>query len=284
MKEEEIRGLFKKGFEASREEKERQDRARENMGKKLFRFFLGAPEKGKSSTEAEIRFLTEEPINFYEHTIKGVHNGKEVYDSYTCTGEDCPFCKDGDRPTYKGAFLVVDRTEFEYTDKDGKKKTGKDRVKLFVQGMRVVSQLDRISERYGLSNRDVTLVRLGKGTDTTYTIEKGDKDELTSKEVENLLPDKLREEYDGTMESLYSMIEEQLMMCTKDYVPDDEDEEEEDEDDSAVIGVEEEEEKPAPKKKLGKKKAMFKSTSRSENSLKPKSIGNERAKKLMRSK
>ena len=59
-------------------------------------------------------------------------------------------------------------------------------------------------------------------------------------------------------------------------------EEEEDEDDSAVIGVEEE--KPAPKKKLGKKKSMFKSTSRSENSLKPKSIGNERAKKLMRSK
>ena len=31
-------GLFKKGFEASREEKARQDEARENAGKKLWRF------------------------------------------------------------------------------------------------------------------------------------------------------------------------------------------------------------------------------------------------------
>ena len=270
-------GLFKKGFEASREEKARQDEARENAGKKLWRFFMPAPEKGKSSTEAELRFLTEEPINFYEHTTKSVRNGKEFYDNYTCTGENCPFCADGDRPTYKGAFLVVDRREFEYTDKDGKKRTGKDQVRLFVQGMRVVSQLDRISEKYGLSNRDVTLVRLGKGTETTYTVEKGDKDELTSREVEQLLPDKLREDYDGTSDSLYSIIEEQLMMNTKDYNPEEEKEEIEDDEDS-VIGVEEEPEE-RPKKKLGKKKSVFKST---ENSVKPKEVGNTRAKKLLR--
>lgn len=269
--------LFKKGFEASREEKARQDEARESAGKKLWRFFMTAPEKGKTSTEAEVRFLTEEPINFYEHTIQGNRNGKVAYDNYTCTGANCPFCADGDRPTYKGAFLVVDRREYEYKDKDGNSKSGKDQVRLFVQGMRVVSQLDRISDKYGLSNRDVTLVRLGKGTETTYTVEKGDKDELTSKEIENLLPEKLRDDYDGTAESLYNIVEEQLMMNTKDYVQD-EDEDEDEEDNDAVIGVEDEEEKP--KKKLGKSKNMFKS--RAENSVKPKVDGNARAKRLLR--
>ena len=275
--------LFKKGFEASREEKARQDEARENAGKKLWRFFMSAPEKGNTSTEAELRFLTEEPINFYEHTIQSKRNGKTVYENYTCTGENCPFCEDGDRPTYKGAFLVVDRREFEYEDKDGNKKKGKDQVRLFVQGMRVVSQLDRISDKYGLSNRDVTLVRLGKGTETTYTVERGEKDELTSREIENLLPEKLRDDYDGTVDSLYDIIEEQLMMYTKDYVPnEDTDEEDYEEDNDAVIGVEDEEEevKEKPKKKLGKSKSMFKS--KSENSVKPKDIGNTRAKRLLR--
>ena len=274
-------GLFKKGFEASRAEKARQDEARENNGKKLWRFFLPAPEKGKSSSEADLRFLTEEPVNFYEHTIKGMSKGKETYDNYTCTGEDCPFCNDGDRPTYKGAFLVVDRRKFKYTDKSGNEKTGKDQVRLFVQGMRVVSQLDRVSEKYGLSNREVTLVRLGSGTETTYTVEKGDKEELTSKEVEQLLPDRLREEYDGTVDSLYDIIEEQLMMNTKDYdAGDDSSDDEDDSDNDAIIGVEDVEEVKRPKKKLGKKKTLFKSSS--ENSVKPRNIGNTRAKKLMR--
>ena len=272
--------LFKKGFEASREEKARQDEARENAGKKLWRFFMTAPEKGKTSTEAELRFLTEEPINFYEHTIQSNRNGKTVYENYTCTGENCPFCEDGDRPTYKGAFLVVDRREFEYEDKDGNKKKGKDQVRLFVQGMRVISQLDRISDKYGLSNRDVTLVRLGKGTETTYTVERGEKDELTSKEIENLLPEKLRDDYDGTVDSLYDIIEEQLMMNTKDYVPDEDTDEDEDDND-AVIGVEDEDEvEEKPKKKLGKSKSMFKS--KAENSVKPKVEGNARAKRLLR--
>ena len=143
----------------------------------------------------------------------------------------------------------------------------------------LVSQLDRISDKYGLSNRDVTLVRLGKGTETTYTIEKGDKDELTSREIENLLPEKLRDDYDGTVDSLYDIIEEQLMMNTKDYVPDEDTDEDEDDND-AVIGVEDDEVEEKPKKKLGKSKSMFKS--KAENSVKHKVEGNARAKRLLR--
>lgn len=269
-------GLFKRGYEASRAEKERQDKARENAGKKLWRFFLS-----DDGDEADLRFLTEEPVNFYEHNLK---KGDNRFEQYTCTGDDCPFCEDGDRPTYKGAYLVVDRREFEYTDQNGKKQKGKNQVRLFVQGMKVVSQLDRISDKYGLSNRDVTIVRLGKGTQTTYTIERGEEEKLSTKEIKNLLPEKLREEYDGTMDSLMSIVEEQLLMMTKDYTPEDEDEEEDDVEDTKrgrLINVDddEEEEDEAPKRKLsasgGKKKAMFK---KAQNSVKP------RAKTLLKSK
>jgi len=260
--------MFARGYEASREEKARQDKARENAGKKLWRFFLS-----DDGDEADLRFLTEEPVNFYEHNLK---KGDNRFEQYACTGDDCPFCDEGDRPTYKGAYLVVDRREYEYTDQNGKKQKGKNQVRLFVQGMKVVSQLDRISDKYGLSNRDVTIVRLGKGTQTTYTIERGEEEKLTKKEIEQLLPEKLRDLYDGTMDSLMSIVEEQLMMLTKDYEPEDDEDEDDDEDTTGRSRLitdddeDEEEEEVAPKKKLsasgGKKKSMFK---KAQNSVKP---------------
>ena len=265
-------GLFKRGYQASREEKERQDKARENAGKKLWRFFLA-----KDGDEADVRFLTEEPVNFYEHTIKK----GDRYEQYCCTQDDnCPYCNDGDRPTYKGAYLVVDHRTYEY-EKDGKKQKGKDQVRLYVQGMKVVSQLDRISDKYGLSNRDVTIVRLGKGTQTSYTVERGEEEKLTKKEIEQLLPDKLREMYDGTMDSLMSIVEDQLMMWTPDYSPEDNDDEydydeEEDNRRSKIINMDDEdddEEEEKPKKSLRKKKSMFK---KAQNSVKP------RAKNLLK--
>ena len=257
--------LFARGYEASRAEKERQDLARENAGKKLWRFFLK-----DDGDEADLRFLTEEPVNFYEHNLKK----GDRYEQFTCTGDDCPFCADGDRPTYKGAYLVVDRREYEYTDQNGKKQKGKDQLRLFVQGMKVVSQLDRISDKYGLSNRDVTIVRLGKGTQTTYTVERGDEEKLSRKEIEQLIPEKLRDDYDGTMDSLMSIVEEQLMMATKDYEPDTDEDDDDDTEDtgrSRLIGVEDEEDEQEerPAKKLSSKsgkKTMFK---KAQNSVKP---------------
>lgn len=271
-------GIFKRGYEASREEKKRQDKARENMGKRLWRFFLS-----QDGDEADLRFLTEEPVNFYEHNVKR----GDRFEAYTCTGKDCPFCEDGDRPTYKGAYLVIDHRDFEYTDNNGKKKKGKDQIRLFVQGMKVVSQLDRISSKYGLSNRDVCIVRLGKGTQTTYTIEKGEKESISRKEIKNLLPEQLRDDYDGSDESLMSIIEEQLMMATKDYSPEEDDEEKDDEEEetssrSKLIDMddeddEEEDERPQ-RHSLNSKKAKGKKLFRSaQNSVKPR-----RAKHLLK--
>lgn len=270
--------MYKRGYEVSREEKKKQDKRQKEMGKKLWRFMIM-----DDGEEADVHFLTETPVNFDEHTIKTFRKGTEHYDKYTCTGDDCPLCAEGDKPSFKGAFLVVDHREFEYTDAKGKKQTGTDRIRLLVMGTKVVSQLDRISSKYGLRNRIITIVRSGKGNKTDYIVEKGDKEKLTAKEIENLLPDAIKEMYDGTDESLYAIIEDQLSMCVPEKEDDDDEEEEkpsrksratrsrrhdededededEDDDDEKIMGVDddEEEEEERPKRKLStKKKTMF---------------------------
>lgn len=261
-------GMFKKGYNAVREEKKRQDENREKASKNLWRFFLA-----NDGDEADVRFLTEEPVTFFEHTVKSVRGGKEVYDSVLCTGNDsCALCASGDRPTFKGAFLIWDERPYEYTDKDGKKQTGKGQLRLYVQGAKVLSQLDRISTKYGLSNRVITIVRLGKGTSTTYTIEKGDKvGVLSQAEITNMLPEKLRDSYNGTVESLYSIIEECLSSNMSDSKNDSEDEEEY-ANRSNLVNLDEDEDETVPASKpagIKKKSPMFKSKAVKENSVKP---------------
>lgn len=250
--------LFKKGYEAAREEKKRQEEAREQMGKRLFRFFLSG-----DGAEARVRFLTEEPINFNEHTVKTYRGGKERYDSVLCSGDDsCPHCEDGDKPSFKGAFLIWDYSEYESKDKNGKKKKVRGSLKLYVAGTRVLSQLDRLSNRYGLTSRDYEISRTGTGTDTSYMIERTDEvSKLTRSKIESMLPEKLKEEFDGTIESLYTIVEEQLKMYLPDFeekddkeykkrknlVSDDDedddfDEDDEDTDDSDFVDLDDEEE------------------------------------------
>ena len=217
--------LFKKGYEAARQEKKRQEEAREQMGKRLFRFFLSG-----DGAEAKVRFLTEEPINFNEHTVKVFKGGKERYDNFLCSGDnDCPYCDEGNKSSFKGAFLIWDYSEFEVKDSNGKKKTVKGSLKLYVAGTRVLSQLDRLSNRYGLTERDYYISRTGTGTDTSYMIERTDDVvPLTKAKITNMLPEKLRDQFDGTMESLYSIVEDQLRMYLPDYASDVEDDEDDD--------------------------------------------------------
>lgn len=262
-------GMFKKGYTAVREEKQRQDENRERAGKNLWRFFLS-----NDGDEADVRFLTEEPVTFYEHTVKSMRNGKEVYDTIVCSGDsNCSLCASGDKPTFKGAFLIWDMRPYEYTDKDGKKQKGKGQLRLYVQGARVLSQLDRISSNYGLTNRTITIVRLGKGTSTTYIIEKGDEEgKLSQAEIKNMLPESLREMYNGTADSLYSIIEECLSNSISGSANNDEDDDEEYSNRSNLVSVDddEEEEAPAPRTTPGikRKPPMLKSKPK-ENSVKP---------------
>ena len=260
-------GMFKKGYNAVREEKQRQDENREKAGKNLWRFFLS-----NDGDEADVRFLTEEPVTFYEHTIKGMRNGKETYDTVICNGdESCPLCANGDKPTFKGAFLIWDKRPYETTDaKTGKKKTVEGSLRLYVQGARVLSQLDRISTKYGLSDRTITIVRLGKGTSTTYTIEKGDTEgKLSTAEIKNMHPEKLRESYNGTMDRLYSIIEDCLSSSISGSSNNSEEDEEEYANRSNLVGVEDDEDEAPRSSGIKKSKPMFKSTKHKENSVKP---------------
>ena len=67
--------MFKRGFKAVKEESVRQEENRKKMNGNLWKFFLA-----KDGDEADITFLTEQPINYYEHNIKSHRNGKEIYE------------------------------------------------------------------------------------------------------------------------------------------------------------------------------------------------------------
>lgn len=248
--------MFKRGFKAVNDEKKRQEENR-SKGGQIWKFFIQ-----NDGDEADITFLTDQPISYYEHNIKSFRNGKEFYDAVPCIGEGCKHCANGDKTTFKSAWLVVDHREVEYTDKDGKKQTTSDNVRLFVYGTKIASQLDRIATKYGLLNRTMTMIRMGKGTSTTYTFERGELQSLTKKDIEELLPESVRDLYEGTTESLYTILEKQIMASAG--VDTDEDEPVKD---TALVSIddEDEEEEVKPKSKFSNKKF-----SKRENSVKTK--------------
>lgn len=257
--------MFKRGFKAVTEEKKRQDENRAKTGG-MWRFFLS-----KDGDEGEIVFLTEQPINYYEHNLKTFANGKERFDQIPCIGEGCKHCERGDRPTFKSAWLVVDTRENRYTDANGKEQVSSNNVRLFIYGTKIASQLDRIASKYGILHRSINMVRMGKGTSTSYMFERGDEVELTPQDIEELLPENVREQYDGTEDSLYTILENQIMMMadTKPSGFDATDDEDEKPSSSNLVSLEdddEEEEIVQPKKKLGNKKFSTKH----ENSVKTK--------------
>lgn len=241
---------IQRGFKAVKEEEKRREQAREQRQGKLWRVFF--PKDAKEDFEIPVRFLTNEPVCFYEHTM--YVNGK--VSNIACKGEGCEECKDGDKPRFVGAFLVIDRTEFEYEERDdkgnktGKKVTGKDRLKLIVRGQQDLAVLDRLNSKYGLLDRDWAIFKTGKDTSTKWNFERGDLDEWTEKEIQNILPEKYRDM------DLYEIVEQQITGEGLD------EEDSSSKDDSSVPDVQsgvqklddEEDERKAPTKKLIKKK------------------------------
>lgn len=264
--------MFKRGFKAVKEESVRQEENRKRMNGNLWKFFLA-----KDGDEAEITFLTEQPINYYEHNIKTHQNGKEKYESIPCIGEGCKHCANGDRPTFKSAWLVVDHRENKYTDKDGKEQVTSDNVRLFIYGTKIASQLDRIASKYGILNRTITMIRMGKGTSTTYMFERGDEVDLTEDDIRELLPETLQETYDGTIDSLYTILENQIMAMAGANTDSDADEDETPKKNSNLVSLDDDEDDeiekvlPKSKSKFGNKKfGSKKSPSKIENSVKTK--------------
>ena len=184
-------GLIKKGYKAVKEEVERREKAQEAKKGRLWRFFLKEDEE-----DVPIRFLTEEPLCYYEHSI----NDGGKWTNVACIGEGCELCETK-KPSYQAAYLVVDGREFEANEYDaqgqktGKKKKVKDRIKLLVRGTTVAGQLDRLSRKYGLLDKIWYVTRTGTGTNTVWGFDRGDVDELTEKQMKALmaqLPEELQ--------------------------------------------------------------------------------------------
>lgn len=236
----------RRGFDAHKQEDERRKKERENRTGKLWRFFLVDGEE-----DIPLRFLTEEPILFYEHSVK-LPGGK--YDNVTCLGADeCELCADGDKPSYKGAWLVVDGREVEIDEKKDGKKTGKkkiitDQVRLYVRGSTDIAKLDRLSRRYGLTSRPWFATKTGQNTSTSYELDRGEEDELSVKQITNILsriPEKYKNHYTGEEEELYDIVEDNIY---GDVIESSDSQDDEDED-----------EKPKkPAKKFGKKSKVSK--------------------------
>lgn len=232
--------IFSRGFDNAKKNEEKQ---KQSGGSQIWRIFLK-----NDGEEAPIIFLNEQPVNFYEHAVQRKRNGKDYFENILCTGSDCPLCDDGNRPSPKSAWLIIDQREVEYQDKDGKTQTIENQIRLLVQGTKFASMCDRYAKKYGLTDREWTFVRMGKGKQTSYTLERGDELELELEEVQELLPSAYKELYDGTEESVMDIIEKILMPT--DSVEDDEDDEDED-----LVSDEDDVEEEKPKKKtLGKKK------------------------------
>lgn len=209
--------LFKKGFKAVKQEEERRKKQAEQRKGKLWRVFF--PSNAAANYEIPIRFLTDEPICFYEHTVKEA--GK--YNNYTCTGNDCSICATGDKPRFVGAFLVIDRTEVEIDERDangkptGKKKKVSDRAKLLVRGQKDLAVLDRLNSKYGLLDRDWIITKTGSGTSTTWSFDRGEVDDWSEKEIQAKLPENLRGK------DFYDILQEQVV-APEESLDDDEDE------------------------------------------------------------
>lgn len=254
------RKLFNTGYTAVKEEKERQERNREKVKGKLWYFYLS-----DDGDEAQVRFLTEEPVNYYAHSVpeKG---GR--YQEHICTqDDDCEYCNEGDKPQFKSAYLIWDKREYETTNEKGKKVKKSGCLRLYTQGTKVTSQLARISSKSGITVKDLNIVRSGKGTQTSYMFENDfEREPLTADEVREMLavlPEEQQDMYKGDVKkgnkSLLDVVMAQLEMRMDDY---DEDEDKlpfnEDEDYDESDG--EEDETPRRSSKSSARKTSKKST------------------------
>lgn len=214
--------LFNTGYDGLEEAQERQKR----MGSRIYNFIL-------KEGETDVHFLTESPVTFDAHSVRKVKNGKEFFETVVCTGKGCKHCEDTN-PTFKGAYLVYDYGT--YVNKD--KKEVENGIRLYVQGVTVLAQLKRLSEKYGLTNREYTIIRTGKEKSTSYSFDRGEKSEITEEEIREALPDAFADVYDGTEESLLEIVKSQVeLMLPKSVSSDDEDDEEEDDIDDTIIGI-----------------------------------------------
>jgi hypothetical protein len=134
-----------KADEALDRELESQEERRKNAtGSRLYRFWMPA------GGEQYVTFVDGEmhpegyalPFVFYEHQLKLNGSWKNWF---TCPGEGCPLCENGNRPSLVAAYTVIDHNE--WTDKKGN--VHKDELKLFMAKPSVNKILRKMARKKG---------------------------------------------------------------------------------------------------------------------------------------
>lgn len=128
-----------------------------------------------------ISFLTGEPITFYEHFVKSKKQSFTCPDSGNPQKGTCPLCAMGNKPSFKGAFLIIDHRLEQWKDKEGNEHQRQHTVKLAKWGIRVLKQLQKLDAKLkkgspvmppipeGILGVPFDVTRSGQGTDTSYT-------------------------------------------------------------------------------------------------------------------
>jgi len=175
--------LIRKGFDAVKENAKRIERERELASNRLYRTWLpdGEPKV--------FRFVNEEPITFYEHRVQLPNYKRPEF--YTCLGEDCPLCAVADgryigKSRFVGAFLVIDRSEYEIKSGPNKGRKVKNQPRLYVEGQQTLSSLAQFSAKYeskgGLTGRDFEITR----NDKARTIIPGEREKMSKEDQKTI--------------------------------------------------------------------------------------------------
>lgn len=154
---------FSEGYDVVEQESKRIDEA---MNKSFVPNFIL-----KEDEEAKVVFLTTEPVNFYEHYLKAQNK------YFTCSQDGCPLCEMGNKASYRGAYLVLDLRYEEWVDKQGKKQSRQNTIKVMKHGVKALKQIKKQHAKRGLDKFAWEIARTGSGTDTSYGFIPEDLDE-----------------------------------------------------------------------------------------------------------
>jgi hypothetical protein len=234
-----MKQVFKRGYKAVKEEAERREKEREASQGKLFRIYFPKEVEDDPNYEIPVTFVTEEPLCYREHSVTGI-GGKRM--TRTCTEDDtCVDCKNGNKPRFVGAYLVIDHRPFDREERDaqgnktGKKIRVKASAKLLVRGQTDLAQLDRLSTKYGLTSYKWAISKTGSDQNTKWSFDRGNESKLTKKEILAILPENIRDM------DFYDIVESQILPQESDEYDNSTDEEVSGRVNSAIRNIDDEE-------------------------------------------
>ena len=182
---------------AEMEKYEKEVALTQEQNKRMWRFWLPDGEEGQLtfvdgalSPDGGLDFFM-----YYEHNL--MLNGKWG-NTFVCTKdmEPCPICAAQDRPSFVGAFTVIDHRE--YKTKDGK--VYKDMPKLFIAKKETIKQLQMLGvKRGGLAGCTFDVARTGDKSPSVGSMF----DFIEKNSVEDLQKKYVRKNEKGVVETFF---------------------------------------------------------------------------------